>query len=313
MKIEILPDANGIEEEWWELWKRDSAATPFQSPAWLMPWRRQFPAGKSVVLTVREGARLVALLPLFAYEGRLLPWGAGTSDWLDGVFDPDLDLALLPHAIAKLGLPVELFQLRADTPLIRMRSPEGWSERVGTAESCVVLPLPARRPGSRMAQKLRYYRRRAARAGIGEAQHGCACDIEALADLHTRRWSREGRGGVFADPRMLAWQREALPLLEAAGLLRLYVLKSAVQTVAALCVLAAKSRSFYFIGGFDPQHAALGVGTVLVGHAIGEAEREGHSSFDFLRGGEAYKYRWGARDQPTRARYLIPPERQCGT
>lgn len=33
MRVDRREDADGIEEEWWELW-RHSAAGPFQSPAW---------------------------------------------------------------------------------------------------------------------------------------------------------------------------------------------------------------------------------------------------------------------------------------
>lgn len=158
-----------------------------------------------------------------------------------------------------------------------------------------------------MAQNLRYYRRRAERADICEPHLGNASDFAALADLHGRRWNRRGKPGVFAEPRMRGWQRQAFAALETAGLLRLYVLRSGSETVAALCVVAAKRRSFYYIGGFDPERAALGLGTVLVGHAISEAQREGRDSFDFLRGHETYKYRWGAVDRPSHARYLAPP------
>jgi CelD/BcsL family acetyltransferase involved in cellulose biosynthesis len=43
---------------------------------------------------------------------------------------------------------------------------------------------------------------------------------------------------------------------------------------------------------------------VLVGCAIEAAAEEGAREFDFLRGREAYKYRWGARDRPTFGRRL---------
>jgi CelD/BcsL family acetyltransferase involved in cellulose biosynthesis len=309
VQAEVLSDAAEIEMEWWDLWKRDPAATPFQSPAWLLPWRRHFPDGDSVILTLRKGVALVGLLPLFEHQGRLLIWGAGTTDWLDGLFDPELETAMLSRSFAKLRLPIDLFQLQECSPLLRMPIPEGWSECAGPAESCAILPLPAR-PGRKMAQNLRYYRRRAARAGIGEPHRGGVSDIDALADLHTRRWSLRDEPGIFADPRMLGWQRQALPALDAAGLLRLYVIEATGEAVAALCVLAAKGRAFYYIGGFDPRHAALGLGTVLVGYAIDDAQRKGDRSFDFLRGREPYKYRWGAEEQPTHARHLVPPLRE---
>ena len=37
----LVEDEAGLEAlapEWWELWRRCPAATPFQSRAWLLPW-----------------------------------------------------------------------------------------------------------------------------------------------------------------------------------------------------------------------------------------------------------------------------------
>lgn len=305
MQVDLLSDTGGIEEEWWDLWNRDPAATPFQSPAWLLPWRRNFPDGETMVLTLRDRGRLSALLPLYRNEDWLLPWGAGTTDRLDGIFDRELDAGALSRGLASLPLPLNLFQLPAGSPLLRMTPPEGWCARAGPAEACVVLPLPARL-GPKLQQNLRYYLRRAARAGIDRPRCGGSDDFEALAALHSRRWRQRGETGIFADPRMVACLGEALAALEAAGLLRLHVIECGGAVVAALCVLCGKGRAFYYIGGFDPDHAALGLGTILIAHAVTDAARQGHASFDFLRGSEPYKYRWGARDQPTHARQFIP-------
>jgi CelD/BcsL family acetyltransferase involved in cellulose biosynthesis len=171
-----------------------------------------------------------------------------------------------------------------------------------------VLSLPARLPPN-VAQNLRYYRRRAARAGIGEPERAKPGAFEDLVELHGRRWHERGEPGVLCDPRVLQWHRETLPALEAVGLLRLYVLRLHRRTVAALYGLHSKHRTFYYIGGFEPEFSALGLGTILVGYAIAAAEQEKAKSFDFLRGQEAYKYRWGATDQPTYARLLCPPRR----
>ena|SRR5438105_11909593 len=59
---------------------------------------------------------------------------------------------------------------------------------------------------------------------------------------------------------------------------------------------ALKSVQLY-LSGFDPALARFSLGTLLVGHAIEEAVREGAEEFDFLRGQEDYKYRWGAKDR----------------
>jgi Acetyltransferase (GNAT) domain len=247
----------------------------------------------------------VLLLPLFRLDGRLLLWGAGTSDWLDGLCEPGLDAADLAPALAALGEPLDLFQLPPNSALLCAPLPPGWRDRRGEAECCPALDLPARIP-ARMRQNIRYYRRRAEAAGIKAPERAGAEAIEVLAALHTRRWSRRDEPGIFADPRLLAWQRAALAGLDGRGLLRLHVLRREGRIVAALVVLAAKRRAFYFIGGFDPDLAPLGLGTVLVGHAIAQAEREGCVSFDFLRGREPYKYRWGATDRPALARAFLP-------
>lgn len=41
-----------------------------------------------------------------------------------------------------------------------------------------------------------------------------------------------------------------------------------------------------------------------MGHAVEEAARDGAEKFDFLRGGEPYKYRWGAKAETNYRRRL---------
>ncbi|WP_274425727.1 GNAT family N-acetyltransferase [Chelativorans sp. YIM 93263] len=305
MRIELLQQADSLEEAWWDLWRRDPCATPFQSPAWLLPWRRHYDDGESVVLAFWHGERLVGLLPFYRLDGRLLLWGAGPSDRLDGLFDPALDRKAVQWAVNGLGEPLDLFQLPADSPLRQASAPDGWQERSGYSENCAVLPLPAR-PSAKMNQNVRYYRRRAIRAGVSEPEQAGAEMVGQLAELHTRRWNDRGESGVFADERFRSWQQSAAISLERVGILRLFVSRMAGRPIAALFVMAAKRKAYYYIGGFDPEYAKLGLGTVLVSHAIEDCERAGLESFDFLRGHESYKYRWGAVDESTFARKLAP-------
>jgi CelD/BcsL family acetyltransferase involved in cellulose biosynthesis len=58
-----------------------------------------------------------------------------------------------------------------------------------------------------------------------------------------------------------------------------------------------QDRAYAYLGGFDPAFEFESPGTILVGHAIAEARREGAREFHFLRGREAYKYEWGAEDR----------------
>jgi len=63
--------------------------------------------------------------------------------------------------------------------------------------------------------------------------------------------------------------------------------------------------TYYYQSGFNPEFEKISPGTLLIGHAIEQAISERQSQFNFLRGSEAYKHAWGARDQPT-VRKIIP-------
>jgi CelD/BcsL family acetyltransferase involved in cellulose biosynthesis len=48
--------------------------------------------------------------------------------------------------------------------------------------------------------------------------------------------------------------------------------------------------------GWDPEYAKFSIGSLMVSEAIARAADDGADTFDFLRGTEAYKYRFGAVD-----------------
>src|SRR4051812_43901967 len=52
-----------LRPEWEVLW----AATPFQSPAWLIPWWRHVGGGELLSLVVRDAGALVGLFPFYRY------------------------------------------------------------------------------------------------------------------------------------------------------------------------------------------------------------------------------------------------------
>ncbi len=306
MTVEVIIEPAGLEREWWELWLTSPLATPFQSPAWLIPWQRHFGSSDDRILVARRNGRAVAILPLFHFEDRYLLWGAGTSDYLDGLFAPGVTIDDLRQAADALDLPLDVSQLSPVSPLALISDVIGSpAQPRRPGEPCLVLCLPPdRRRG--IFERLAYYRRRAGRTGIGPSGPAGPEVFAHLVDLHERRWAMRGETGVLADPRVLAWHREALPQLAASGLLVMRVLRKDGKVVGAYYGLRAKRRDYYYIGGFDPQLQSLGLGTILIGDAIEAAEARGSIAFDFLRGREAYKYRWGAVEQATMACMIAP-------
>lgn len=296
---------------WAALWRRVPQATPFQHPAWLIPWWRAFAHGDLWVLALYRRVRLVGVLPLSREGDRLLPLGVGVTDMLDALVEEDVPFAAVLAAIPGLtGCPdIEFPALAPWSLLLRTTPPPGWSEEGGVTDVCPVLPMPpcagslgAVLPAGQV-RNLRHTTRRAQRAGavVVEAAtpHTAGGMLEDLFRLHAARWSERGETGVLADPAVQAFHRMAVPALAEAGLLRMHRLRIGGRLAAVHYGLGDGRRAYYYLGGFDPELAPLGPGVLAVGHAIAEALREGAAEFHFLRGREPYKYRWGAVDQPS--------------
>ncbi len=327
--VEEVTTTEGLEAlrpEWAELWRRCPDATPFQSPEWLLPWWRHFAGVGLWVLTLRRGGRLVGLAPLFVYanpeagERQVLLMGTGITDVTGALFATDVQCqgpsAVFAHLDAHRDRwdSCDFQQLRAGVPLLRTDVPEGWQERRTVQDVCPVLPLPDAAAGfsevvpGRQLQKLRYYRGRAERASGLRAERANEETFprlfEGLLRLHAARWQATGKPGVLADEAVRQFHCEAASGLLRAGVLRLYGLYVGDRLAACYYGFLAKERAWYYLGGFDPELEHLSPGMLAVGHAIEEAAREGAREFDFLRGAEPYKYRWGARDRLNYRRYV---------
>ena len=306
--IEALHGAEalrGIAHEWRALWERCPDATPFQHPAWLLPWCANLERHAISVVTLRSGGRLSAIIPaeIVRERGELVMrlLGRGVTDHLDGVIDPALPPAAVEALIDALLADcdrAELDQLRPESPLLHgLRGAQ-------VRELAPALPLSRDLrvvPRARL-HELAYLRRRAAREAGLRIEAALAENLDEQLDvlfaLHAARWHARGEEGVLSSAAVQRFHREAAHALHAAGLLRMYVLHLQDRAAAAFYGFSAHGRAFYYLSGFDPAFDRFSPGTLIVGHAIEQAAREGATQFDFLRGREAYKYRWGARDRP---------------
>ncbi|WP_207477094.1 GNAT family N-acetyltransferase [Arenibaculum pallidiluteum] len=321
--IRTLDGLDAVRPAWEALWREVPGATPFQHPAWAIAWWRAFEHGELWTLAVRDDRGLAGILPLYREEdGRLLPLGVGITDWLDVLARPNLPLAPLVAALPALtGCGrIEFPALSEHAALAAMPQPPGLVEDGGEDGCCPTLSLPATARGeepdlsaalpARQVRNLRHTRSRALRAGplgfLAATPATAPALLEALFQLHARRWSLRGEPGVLSDPAVRAFHRDAVPALARAGLLRLYGVTVGDRLAAVHYGLHDRLRAYYYLGGFEPELSALGPGVLAVGHAVAQAIREGLGEFHFLRGREPYKYAWGARDRPSRVRRFRP-------
>jgi CelD/BcsL family acetyltransferase involved in cellulose biosynthesis len=127
---------------------------------------------------------------------------------------------------------------------------------------------------------------------------GGGAAMDALFALHGARWRARGEAGVFDGPRCEAFYREIAARFGRHGWLRLLTLSLDDRVVGASLDFQARSRAYHYIGGFDPQFGSLAIGALMLEQLIGRAVRDGAYEFDFLRGQEDYKRRWGGVARP---------------
>ena len=212
---------------------------------------------------------------------------------------------------------VDLRRLRTGDPALaalaeafgRREVARGWTLNVEPEEVCPVAALPAGASmdeflgtlGKKERHEIRRKVRRAEAAGEVrlEPSPDPLADLPEFIDLHQRRW---GDDGLFPDTEGGAQSRRfferLFELSGADGPLRLAFLTVAGRRIAACVSFDAGDACLYYNAGVDPDARELSPGVVMVERLVERAVERGARRIDFLRGNEAYKYEWGAADEP---------------
>ena len=330
-----LKDVLRFEPEWSALWQQATDTTPFQSPAWLIAYLRFFQPESFKCVVFRRGNRVVAVLPLVvrsldglsrhtaaeAAQPGLRLLGEGVSDYLDmlcleeerssvgELFQPWLSDQLLHRESA------EFQQLRENSVLRSMPIPPSLHEEILPGMPCPVVRL--REPGTGAELPLPESTKRNVQTSLRAIQKigplslkiadrlSLDSTISVLFSLHAKRWRRRGLPGVFETPEKQAFYREAFRALLRASALDLFTLFLRDVPIACLAAFRKHPVLYYYIGAFDPDYAKFSPGNLIILHVVEFARTAGCQTFDFLRGREPYKYKWGAEDQPTYIRKVF--------
>jgi CelD/BcsL family acetyltransferase involved in cellulose biosynthesis len=211
---------------------------------------------------------------------------------------------------------LNLRRLRCDDPAAdalarafrRREMTEGWTLNLEREDACPVAILPldgtiedflatlAKGP-----HEIRRKVRRAEAAGVVELMESAdpLAGLDTFIDLHQRRWGDDGLfpptiGGIQSR----AFVRRLFELFGPDGALRLSFLTVGGRRIAAGLTFETADAVLYYNAGVDPDARELSPGVVLVERLIRLAIDRGRRRFDFLRGGEGYKYEWGGADEP---------------
>jgi CelD/BcsL family acetyltransferase involved in cellulose biosynthesis len=186
---------------------------------------------------------------------------------------------------------------------------QGWTLNVEPEEVCPVATLPVGGSiddylgtlGKKERHEIRRKVRRAEAVGevlLGDSPDPLA-DLPEFIDLHQKRW---GTDGLFPDTaggaQSRVFFRRLFELFGADGRLSLSFLTVGGRRIAAGVSFQAADSLLYYNAGVDPEAREMSPGVLMVERYVRRALDLGLRRIDFLRGDEAYKYEWGAVNEP---------------
>lgn len=306
----FAPDVVG---PWERVLDRDTEANVFCHPAWLRAWWESLGSGDLLIALVWDGDEPVAVFPSCTCgneEGLLSLLGS------QDVTDEQVPTAVVGREIEALSF----FTQWAFT--------DGGFDRIGFHSVIAdnrwldVIDTVAKNDGREVSRQqidvapaielpksfdeylaglsghdrheLRRKRRRLSELGEWTVRRaddvGWESDLAAFFEFH--RQAPGEKAGFFTPERERFFRRLAADLF-LFGLARLDVLDLNGEPVACTFSYDFRADLALYNSSFRPDLAKHAPGMVLVGSLIEQAISEGKSRFDFLRGDEAYKKRFG--------------------
>ena len=304
-----------LEKEWYELLAASNDATVFQTPSWLGTWWDHFGQGNELLLlTAREGERLVGVAPLMRQADTVAFLGdTSLCDYHDfivlpGAEEPFLQ-AIFAHLCAQGVAEVELQGLRQGTPSLELvpRVAEGVGFSVETQHEAVSPSVELHGTWEEFLQRLKKKDRHELRRKLRRLQEvdpgygyvvisdGLSATQEVRQFSELMRDSREEKR-EFLNPEREQFFLDLTQRLAREGLAKLYFLEVKGLRVASALCFDYRGTYYLYNSGYDQNYAGMSVGLLLKALCVKDALVQGADHFDFLRGGESYKYDLGGRD-----------------
>ncbi|HUI87802.1 MAG TPA: GNAT family N-acetyltransferase [Anaerolineales bacterium] len=314
------------EDEWNTLAEQGMSDVPFLRYEYLSQWWQSLGGGEwkqadLVLISAGENGRLIGLAPLFKaeHDGRpalLLIGSIEISDYLDLIVRPaDLPRFLtglmdyLAQSPAYRGLPFDWYNLPDDSPTRAALQAESgrrgltYHEEIYRPTPRIALNGSFEEYLSRVEKKQRHEIRRKLRhaAEDGRAVRFYIVEDESTLDAEIESFFhlmiQEPNKAMFLKDVMRLHMKSALHSAFEHGYLWLAFLTVDGVKAAAALNFDYKNKLWGYNSGVSREFMELSPGWVLLGHELQWACEHGRREFDFMRGDEEYKYRFGAVNQ----------------
>ena len=326
--IRSLPELISLEKEWNDLLAISASHVPFLRHEYITAWwdglgGGEWSQGELYVLTARgEDDRLVGIAPLFQTDNLesepalMLIGSIEISDYLDVIARPE-DLpafmdALLEHLDGdEAAVPplLDLYNLLESSPTLpalkEAADKHGWAYTQEPLQHCPYIQLPGDWEsylGSIDKKQRHEIRRKMRRAGehhqpvrwyISQDGDRLEQEIDGFLDLMTG----DPEKAKFLTPAMRTQMHTILQAAHRAGWLQLSFIEVGGEKAAGYLNFDYLNKIWVYNSGLDFRFSSLSLGWVLLGHLLQWAIENRREQFDFMRGDEQYKYRFGATDR----------------
>ncbi len=308
-------DLNSVASYWRDKRNNLSWQIPFILPPWLEAWWNSFgPKEKPDIYCVYKDDRLIGIAPLFILNNSALLIGSiDVCDYLDFAIAPGEEKDFFTSLLGKLkddGVTrLRLDSVKPDSKA--MTNLTGVSGEAGSPHTCqstdvtIELDLPPSWDAyldmltAKQRHELERKLRRLERAGsINFHIIKDTDDVPSFMATFLELFVMNPEKAAFMTERMKAYfQRLAMNMAEA-GLFRGAVLELHGTTVASLLGFDYNGIVYLYNSSFDPQFSSLSVGVLSKVLFIKDSIENEKKRFDFLKGGEQYKYHLGGKAIP---------------
>ena len=121
--------------------------------------------------------------------------------------------------------------------------------------------------------------------------------MNILFDLHQKIWIQKGRTGSFANSNVRSFYLDIAKSFSKKKMLGLYSLQADDNPLAINYGYKYKSEFHFSSQGRNGAYSRFSVGNLLISNVIKTCIEEDFSKFNFGRGNNLYKYRWGAQNR----------------
>ncbi len=316
---------HALAKEWNELLAESAVHAPFLRHEYLSGWWQtlgggEWPQGDLCIVTARREGQLVGVAPLFLTQNRdqlpalMLVGSIEISDFLDVIARPpdladflDGMCAYLKALAAPAWRVLDWYNVLSDSPTLpalqAAAERQGWKFVLEPYLPAPNIPLPGdweKYLAEQVEKKQRHEIRRKMRRveESSDAIHWYivqdSASLEAEVEAFLALMEQDPDKARFLTPPMRAGFHSIARAAFDNGWLQLAFMTVNGEKACGYFNFDYDNRIWVYNSGIDFRFREYSPGWVLLGYLLQWANQEKRSAYDFMRGDEEYKYRFGA-------------------